>query len=148
MSIFIKSTSFIVHSLSCVRVFATSWTTACLASLPLIISQDFPKFTSIESVMPSDHLILCHLLLLLPSFTASGSFPMSWRFTSGGQGIGASASASVILITIQGLVPLGLTGLISLLSKGLSRVFSNTLVQNHQFFGAQPFLLSSSHIRT
>ena len=107
-----------------------------------------PKFTSIESVMPSNHLILCHLLLLLPSFAASGSFPMSWLFTSGGQGIGASASASVLPVNNQDWSPLWWTGLISLLSKGLSKVFSNTSVQKHQFFGAQPFLLSSSHIRT
>ena len=76
-----------------------------------------PKFMSIESVMPSNHLILCHLLLLLPSFAASGSFPMSWLFTSGGQGIGVSAPASVLLMNIQGQFPLGLIGLISLLSR-------------------------------
>ena len=69
------------------------------------------------------------------SFPASGSFPMSQLFTSGGQSIGVSASASVL--PIQDWFPLGLTGLISLLSKGLSRVFSNTIVQKHQFFGTQ-----------
>ena len=82
----------------------------------------------------------------LQSFPASGSFPMSHLFTSGGQGIGALASASVLPVNIQGWFPLGWTGLISLQSKGLSRVFANTTVQKHQFFGAQPFLWSNSHI--
>ena len=83
----------------------------------------------------------------LQSFPASGSFQMSQFFTSGGQSLGASASASVLPMNIQGWFPLGLTGLISLLSKGLSRVFSRTTVQRHQFFGTQPFILSSSVIR-
>ena len=78
------------------------------------------------------------------SFPASGSFPMSRLFTSGGQSIGASASASVLPVNIQGWFPLGLTGLISLLSKGLSRVFSSTTIWKHQFFGTQPSLWSSS----
>ena len=83
----------------------------------------------------------------LQSFPASGSFPMSWLFTSGGQSLRAWASASVLPMNIQGWFPLGGTGLI-LLSKGLSRVFSNTTVQKHQFFGAQPSLWSNSHIHT
>ena len=72
------------------------------------------------------------------SFPASGSFPVSQLFASGGQSIGASASGSVLSMNIQGWFPLALTGLISLQSKGLSRVFSNTTSQNHPFFGAQP----------
>ena len=80
------------------------------------------------------------------SFPASGTFPMSWLFASGGKSIGCSALATVLPMNIQGWFPLGLTSLISLLSKGLSRVFSSTTVQKHQFFGAQPFFLSSSHI--
>ena len=79
----------------------------------------------------------------LHSFPASGSLPMSQLFASGGQSIGASAS--VLPMNIQGWFPLGWTGLISFLSKGLSRVFSNTTVQKRQFFGT-PFLLSSYHI--
>ena len=107
------------------------------------------ELMSIESVMPSNHLILCHPLLLLPSiFLASGSFPMSQLFTSGGQSIGASASASVHLMNIQGWFLLELTALISLQSKGLSGVFSNTTVQKHQFFGTQLSLQSNSHIHT
>ena len=82
------------------------------------------------------------------SFPASGSFPVRWLFTSGAQGTGASAAASVLPMNIQGWFPLGLTGLISLLSKGLSRVFSSTTVQKHQFFGSQFFLWSKSHIHT
>ena len=91
----------------------------------------------IESVMPSNRLILCRPLLLLPSsFPASGSFPMSHFFKSGGQSTGISASASVLPMNIQNRFPLGWTGWISLQSKGLSRVF-NTTVQKHQFFGTQ-----------
>ena len=82
------------------------------------------------------------------SFPASRSFPMGLLFPSDGQSVGASVSASVLLMNIQGRFPSGLTGLIFLLSKGLSRVFSNTTVQKHQFFGAQPSLWSNSHICT
>ena len=82
------------------------------------------------------------------SFPASGSFQMSQLFTSGGQRIGVSASMSVLPMYIQDWSPLGLTGLISLQPKGLSRVFSNTTVQKHQFFGAQPSLQSNSQIHT
>ena len=84
----------------------------------------------------------------LQSFPASGSFPINQFFTSGGQSIGASASASVLLMNIQNWFPLGLTGLISLQSKDLSRVFSNTTVRKHQFFSAQLCLWSNSHIHT
>ena len=84
----------------------------------------------------------------LQSFPASGSFPVSQFFASGGQSIGALASASVLPMNIQDWFPLGLTGWISLLSKGLSRVFSNTTVQKHQFFGTQLSLWSNSHIHT
>ena len=84
----------------------------------------------------------------LQSFPASGSFPMSQFFTLGGQSIGASASASVLPMNIQDWFPLGLTGLISFQSKELSRVFSNTTVQKHQFFSAQFSLWSNSHIAT
>ena len=97
----------------------------------------------------------CHLIIsfsvvpissCLQSSPASGFFPMNWLFALGGQGIGVSALASVLPMTIQGWFPLGLTGLISLLSSGLSRIFSGTTVQNHQFFGTQSSLLSKSHI--
>ena len=82
------------------------------------------------------------------SSPASGSFPMSRLFTSGNQSIGASASASVLPMNIHDWFPLGLTGLLSLQSKGLSKVFSNTTVRKHQFFSSQPSLWSNSHIHT
>ena len=81
-------------------------------------------------------------------FSASGSFPMTQLFASGGQSIGVSASASVLPMNIQDWFPLGLTGLTSLQSKGLSRVFSNTTVQKHQFFSAQLSVWSNSHFHT
>ena len=84
----------------------------------------------------------------LQSFLASGSFQMSQFFKSGGQSIEVSASASVLPVNIQNLFPLGWTGWISLQLKGLSRVFSNTTVQKHQFFSAQPSSQSNSHIHT
>ena len=84
----------------------------------------------------------------LQSFPALGSFPMSYFFASGGQSIGVSASASVLPINIQDWFPLGFTDWISLLSKGLSRVFSNTTVQKHQFFSTQLSLESNAHIHT
>ena len=84
----------------------------------------------------------------LQSFPASESFLMSWFFTLGSQSIGTSASASVLPMNIQGWLPLVLTGLISWLSKGLSRVFSNTTIWKHQFFGTRLSLWSNSHIHT
>ena len=84
----------------------------------------------------------------LQSFPASGSFSVSWLFASGGQNTGASAAVSVLPMNIQGWLPLGLTGLISLLSKRLSRVFSSTTIWKHQFFDTQPSLWSNSHIHT
>ena len=84
----------------------------------------------------------------LQSFPAKGFFLMSQFFASDGQSIGVSASASILPMNIQDWLPLGLTGLIFLQSNGLSRVFSNSTVQKHQFLGAQPFLWSNSHIHT
>ena len=81
-------------------------------------------------------------------FPASGSFPMSWFFASRGQSTGASASSSVLPMNVQGWFPLGLSGLISLQSKGFPRVFSRTIISKHQFFGVQPSLWSNSHIPT
>ena len=139
----------LVQSLSRVWLFVTPWTAAHHASLSIANSRSLPKLMSIESEMPSDHLILCRPLLLLPqSFLASGSFPMSQFFASGGQSIGVSASASVRPVNIQDWFPLGLIGLISLLFMELSRVFSSTTVWKHQFLGAQPSLWSNSHIYT
>ena len=116
--------------------------------VPCSISLSLFKLMSTESVMPTNHLILCHPLLLPSIIPTIGSFPMSQFFASVGQSIGVSASASVLPMNIQGWLPLGLTGLISLLSKGLPRVFSGTTIQKRQFFSAQPSLWASSHICT
>ena len=130
-----------VQSLSHVQHFVTPWTTAHKASLSITYSQSLPKLMSTELVIPSNHLILRHFLLLLPSIFHS----IRVFTTSGSQSIGASASASVLPVNIQGRFPLGLTGLISLLSKGIWRVFSSTKIWKHQFFGTQPSLWSNLH---
>ena len=135
------------HSLSRVWLFATPWTTAHQGSLSITNSWGLLKLMSTESVMPSNHLILSRPLLLLPSIVPSIRvfsnesalcirWPEYWSF-------GISLPKD-----IQDWFPLGLIGLISLQSKGLSRVFSNTTVQNHQFFGAQPSLWFNSHFHT
>ena len=115
-----------VQSHNRVHLFATIRTTAHQASLSITNSWSLLKLMSIESVMPSNHLILCLLFSShLQSFPALGSFPMSQFFTLGHQSIGVSASASVLPMNIQNWFPLGWTGWISLQSKGLSGVFSN-----------------------
>ena len=114
-----------VHSLSHVWLFATLWTAAHQASLSVTISWSLVKLMSIESVMPSNHLILCRPLLLLPSVFPSIRVFFQWvgSLHQVTQSIGASASASVfIIMNIQDWFPLGLTGLISLQTKGRSRV--------------------------
>ena len=127
-----------VQSLSRVRLFLTPWTAARQASLSITNSRSSLRLTSIELVIPSSHLILCHPLSShLQSFPASGSFPMSQFFPLGGQSIGVSASTSVLPMNTQDWSPLGWTGWISLQSKGLSKVFSNTTVQKYQFLGTQ-----------
>ena len=114
---------------SCIWLFVTPWTSACEDSLSFTISM--LRLVSIESVMPSNHLILRCPLLLLPSiFPSIRSLPVSLFFTSGGQSFGVSASASVLPMNIQGWFPLGLTGLI-LLFKELSKVFSSTIIWKH-----------------
>ena len=128
---------------------ATPWTTArqapCPSPTPGVYSNSCPLSgwchpAISSSVIPfSSH---------LQSFPVSGSFQMSTLFTSGGQSIEVSASESVPPMNIQDWFPLGWTGWISLQSKGLSRVFSNTAVQKHQLFGTQLSLQSSSHIHT
>ena len=131
-----------VQSLSRVRLFVTPWIAARQASLSITNSQSSLKLMSIELVMPSSHLILCHPLLLLPPTP-----PSSQLFTWGGQSIGVSALASFLPKKSQGWSS-EWTGWISLQSKDLSRVFSNTTVQKHQFFGAQLSSQSNFHIHT
>ena len=136
-----------VQSLSCVWLFVIPWTAALQASLLFTNSQSLLKFVSIELVMPSNHLILCvPFSSCFQSFLASVSFLMNWLFASGGQSIGASAS--VLPMSIQDWFPLEWTCWISLLSKGLLGIFSNTTTQKHQFFGIQSSLWSNSHIHT
>ena len=130
-----------VRSLSHVWLFATPWTAARQASLSITNSQSLLKLMSIESVMPSSHLILGHPLLLLPPippsirvFSSESTLHMRWpKYWSFSFRIIPSKEHP---------------GLISLQSKGLSRVFSNTTLQKHQFFGAQPSSQSNSHIHT
>ena len=122
------------HGLHCARLPCPSPTPgACSNSCP---SSRWYHLTISPSVIPFSS--------CLQSFPASGSFPMSQIFASSGQSIGASTSASILPMNIQGWFPLGWTGLISLLSKELSRVFSNTTVQKHQFFSTQLSLWSNS----
>ena len=113
---------------------AIPWTAAHQASLSMTNTRSPPKPMSIKWVRPSNHLILCCPLSCPQSFPASRSFPRSQLFTSGGQSIGVSASTLVLSMNTQDWSPLGWTDWISLQSKGLSGVFSNAVVQKHQFF--------------
>ena len=123
-----------VQLLSRVWLFATPWIAARQASLSITNSWSSLRLMSIESVMSSIS-SSANPFSRLQSFPVSGSFPMSQFFASGGQSIGVSASTSVSPMNTQDWSPLGWTGWISLQSKGLSRVFSNTTVQKHNFFG-------------
>ena len=138
----------IVQSLSHVRLFANPMDCSTLGFPVLHYLLEFTQLMSIESVMLSNHLVLCCSYLLPQSFPASGSFSVSQLFASGGQSTGVSAWASALPMNIHSWFPLGLTGLISWLFKGFSRVCSNTTVQKHQFFSTQTSLSSNSHIHT
>ena len=135
----------IVPSLSCVQLFETPWNAAQRASLTFTISQSLLKLMSIESMMPSNHLILCHSLLLLPSifpsigvFSNESALCIRWlKYWSFSFSISPSNEYSR-------LIPLGWIGWISLQSKGLSKDFSNTTVRKHQFIITQPSLWSNS----
>ena len=122
------------QSLNCVRPFATPWTAACQASLSFTISWNLLKLMFIESVMPFNHLILCRppFCSCPQSFPESRCFPICQFFPSSGQSVGASVSASVLPVIIQDRFPIGLAGLISLLS--------DTTVRKYHFFGTQSFL--------
>ena len=139
----------LVQSLSRVWLFATPWITKGQASLSITNSQSSLRLKSIESVMPSSHLILCCPLLLLPQippsirvFSNESTLHMRWSK------YWISALASFLPKNTQGWSPLEWTDWISLQSKGLSRVFSNTTVQKHQFFSAQLSSQSNFHIHT
>ena len=139
----------VVQLPSHLQLFSIPWTAAHQASRSFTVSWSLLKFMPLSQ--------WCYLTISssatlfsfgLQSFLASRSFPVSRLFKSAGQRIGVSASASVLPMNIQGWFPFGMTGLISLQSKRLSRVFSTTTVWKHQFFGAQPSLWSNSHIHT
>ena len=139
-----------IQSLSRVWLFATPWIAARQASLSLTNSQSSLKLMSIESVMPSSHLILCRPLLLLPSifpsirvFSNESALHIRWP-----KSIGVSASASILPKSTLDWSPLEWTSWISLQSNGLSRVFSNTTDQKHQFFSAQLSSQYNFHIHT
>ena len=138
----------VVQLLSPVWLFATPWTAACQASLSFTIW----NWSNSCQLSWWCYLTISFSVASFPfcpeSFLASESFPVSQLFISGYQSIGASISASVLPMNIQGLFPLGLTGLISLQFKGLSRVFSNTTIRKHQLFDVQLSLWSNSHIST
>ena len=138
-----------VQSLSRVCLFATPWIAARQASLFITNSRGSLRLTSIESVMPSSHLILGRpLLLLTPIPPSIRVFSNESALHMRCQSTGVSALASFLPKKSQGWSPSEWTGWISLQSKGLSRVFSNTTVQKHQFFGAQPSSQSNSHIHS
>ena len=117
----------------------------CLSPTPGAYSNSCPSSQQCHPTISSS---VIPFSSCLQSFPASGSFPMSQFFTSGGQSVGVSASASVLPMNIQDWFPLGFTDLVSLLSKGFSRVFSNTTVQKDQFFGTQLSSQSNFHIYT
>ena len=138
-----------MKSLSSVQLFLIPWTAARQASLSITNSRSLLKLMSIELVMPSNHLTLCHPLLLPPSiFPSIRVFSNETVLHIRWPDIGVSASASVLPMNIQDSFPLGWTGWISLQYKGLSRVFSNTTVQKHQFSSTQLSLWSNSLIST
>ena len=141
-SIYSLSTHFVVQPLSCIRLLATPWTAARQAPPSFTVSQSLLKFMSTESVIPPNHLILCCPLLLLSSiFPSYKVFSNELLFASGGQIIGASASASALPMNIQGWFPLGLTGLISLQSKRLSRVFFSNIILKASILQGSAFLM-------
>ena len=131
--------SSLLQSLRNVQFFATPWTTYCMPGFP--VYHQLPEVVQthvhwVGEVIQSSH--PCHPLFLLPSvFPSIRVFPIGLFFASGGQSIRTSVLALVLPTNIQDLFPLGLTGLISLQFRGLSRVFSNITIQKHQFFGAQ-----------
>ena len=136
----------VIQSLSCVCLFATPWTAACQPSLSFTIYWSLLKLMSIESVMPSNHVTLCHHLLLHSTFPESGYFPKSWHFASGGQCIGVSASASVFQWKFS--IDFLWNWLVWSPCSPRDSQESSPAPQfwKHQFFGNQPFLWSNSYI--
>ena len=136
----------IVQLLSHAWLFVTPWTVALQASLSSIISQSLLRFMSTESVMLSNHFIFCHPFLFFPFNLSQHHGLLQWVDCS--HQVAIEASASVLPVNIQAWFPLGLTSLISLWSKGFSRVFSSSTIQKHQFFVARPSSWVNFHIHT
>ena len=135
-----------IQLFSCVWLFATPWITVLQASLSITNSRGLLKLMSTESMMPYNHPLSSPYPLAISLSQHQGKHLFQWEFfPSGGQSIGVSSSASVLPKNIQDWFHLGLTGLIFLQSKGLSRVFSNTTVQKHQFLSVQLSLWSNFH---
>ena len=138
---------FCFQSPSCVHLFMTSWTqhARALSHLPEFSQVHVHYISDASQPSPSSDALFSSCC---QSFPTSGTLPMSQLFASDNQNTGASASASVVPMSVQGWFPLRLTCLISLLSRGHSGVFSSTTVQRHQFFGILPSFWSSSHNRS
>ena len=139
--------SFVVQSLSCIQIFATLWTEARLSCpfSPTVCPNSYPLSQRCHPTISSSGIPFS---FCPQSFPISGSSPRSQLFTSNGQIIGTLASASVLPMNSKSWFPLGLTGLASFLSKGLSRIFSGSTIRKHQFFSTQSSLWSDSHIYT
>ena len=155
----ISAIFFVLYKISLLPLFVSSVSHSCLLCNPMDcntpgfhVHHQLPRSAQTHVHWLSDAIQASHPVIpfssCLQSFPASGSFPVSQFFASGGQSIGDSASVLVLPMNIQDWFPLGWTGWISLQSKGLSRVCSNTTVQKHQFFSAQLSLWSNSHILT
>ena len=139
--------SFVVHSLSCIQIFATLWTEARLSCpfSPTVCPNSYPLSQWCHPTISSSGI---PFFFCPQSFPTSGSSPRSQLFTSNGQIMGALASASVLPMNSQSWFPLGLTGLTSFQSMGLSRIFSSSTIRKHQFFSIQSSLWSNSHVYT
>ena len=150
LEIFIQFQFSTVHLLSHIQLSVTPLSNSASAGFPA--HHQLPELAQThvhwvgDTIQPSHPII--PFFSCLQSFPATGSFLRSHFFSSGGQRMGNSVSASVLTMNIQDWFPLRLTGLISLLSNGLSKVFSNTTIQKHQLFGTQLSLWSNSHIHT
>ena len=139
----------VLQLLSHVWLFVIPWTAACQTSLSFTILWSLLKLCPLSQwYNPTISSSVTPYSSCPQSFPDLGSFPMSWLFISGGQNIEPSAPASILPVNIQHWFPLGLTGLITLPSKGLSRVFLSTTVWKHNFFSTQPSLWSCSHSHT
>ena len=149
-SLYIRNVVFVVQSISHVQLFVTTWITAHQAPLSSTNSWSLPSFLSVESVMLSDHLILCHPLVLLPWNLSQHQGLFQWKTTDHIRWLKYWSFSFSISPSNEysGLISFRMDCLISLQSQGLSKVFCSTTFQKHQFFGSQPYLWSNFHVRT